>query len=374
MNPRCIAVLGLAFAASLPAQDLLVRGARLVLAPDTILNDEALLVRDGKIAFVGKEIPEESKRGAKLVDLQGKWIVPAFALAHSQLGQMQDLGERIDAVTPDLLAAEAFDPFEPTLARMAKGGVAWVGFAPNSGNPIGGLAAVVRTGKPGAIAVEATYLKLALCAEAFDQNRMPTSLLGAAELLRTRFAAARAPSGAAQGGIRELKDVLSGARKLVVHVRSHAEITTLCELAEAFALQPVLVDADEAEKSLPRLAALKASVILAPLAVESPNKMLRLPALLEAQRIPFSFRADRPDQLRLSAALALRSGASRTAALAALTRVPAEQCSAPATAGQLRAGGSADFLVFSGDPLDLTSRHEATWLAGKPFAAEGGPQ
>ena len=369
MNSRCIVAACVALVASAPAQDLFVRGSRLVLAPDVVLQDEGLLIRDGKIAYVGKEIPEEARRGAKVSDLQGKWIVPAFVIAHGQLGQTQDLGERIDAITPDLLAGEAFDPFEPTVARMAKGGVAWFGFAPNSGNAIGGLAAVVRTGKPGAIAVESTYLKLALTAEALDPGRQPTSLLGAADLLRTRFTAARG-----QGGIRELRDVLSGARKLVVHVRTHAEITTCCELAEAFALQPVLVDADEAEKSLARLAALKSSIVLAPLAPESPIKMLRLPALLEAKRIGFSFRADRPEQLRLSAALALRNGASRVAVLSALTRVPAEQCGAPATAGQLRAGGSADFLVFSGDPLDLTSKLEATWLAGKAFGSEAHPQ
>ena len=72
----------------------------------------------------------------------------------------------------------------------------------------------------------------------------------------------------------------------------------------------------------------------------------------------------------MSAALAVRHGLSRGAALAALTRIPAEQCDAAATVGSLREGCHADFLVFSGDPLDLSSRLEAVFINGRRIDIE----
>ncbi|MCK5944616.1 MAG: amidohydrolase family protein, partial [Planctomycetes bacterium] len=69
-------------------------------------------------------------------------------------------------------------------------------------------------------------------------------------------------------------------------------------------------------------------------------------------------------QLRLSAALAVRHGLGREAALAALTRTPATLLGKQAVVGSLRQGCSADFVVFDGDLLDLASRHVATWIDG----------
>ncbi|MFN6196557.1 MAG: alpha-D-ribose 1-methylphosphonate 5-triphosphate diphosphatase, partial [Planctomycetota bacterium] len=47
----------LALAATLPAQDLLVRAKTVVVAPDTVLTDGRFLVRDGKVAYVGSDVP-----------------------------------------------------------------------------------------------------------------------------------------------------------------------------------------------------------------------------------------------------------------------------------------------------------------------------
>jgi imidazolonepropionase-like amidohydrolase len=374
MNRPLASLLPLLCACAAPAQDLWIRAGTLVLAPDVVLRNEGLLVRGDKVVYAGRDVPEDAKAKATAVDLAQSWVVPAFACAHGHLSLVNDLAERAEALTPDLLAADTFDPFDPQLKHVAASGIAWLGLAPSSANTIGGIAAVVRCGTPGSVAVEATYLKLGLSQEAFDPNRQPTSLIGAADLLRTKLQGARAAGAGSGTAGSVLRDALSGARRCVVTARTHAEITTVCELCEAFGIAPTLVDADEAEKSLPRLAALKAQFILAPLTLDSKRQALRLPALLEAQKAPFSFRAERGEQLRLSAALALRNGLSRQGALAALTRVPSEQCGAPALAGQLRAGGRADFLVFSGDPLDLTSRLEAVWLGGKRISPEGGAQ
>ena len=72
-------VIGLA---PLAAQETsLVKAGRLVLAPDTVLENEAFLIRGGKVAYAGKEIPEEAKSGAHVIDCAGKTVVPGIFAA-----------------------------------------------------------------------------------------------------------------------------------------------------------------------------------------------------------------------------------------------------------------------------------------------------
>lgn len=362
-------LLALAVPALAQTETVLVRASRIVVAADTVLENDALLLRGGTVAYVGKEIPEAAKTGATVLDYSGKTLVPGFVVAHTHLGQAQDLAERVTAATPELRASEGFDPFDPQLLRFARAGITTVGLAPTSGNVLAGLACAVRCGESGTLSAEATYLKVALTAESFDQGRHPTSLMGGAELLRARFQACRGAHNGHQPA-KELQDVLSGARKFAVHARTHAEISSALELCEQFSVQPVLIDGTEAEKSLLRLEALKASLILAPLTLDSSPQLLRLPALLAARKIPFSFRADRPAELRLAVALALRHGLPRAAAWQALLRTPAEQCGLAEGAGALRAGMNADFAVYDGDPLDLSSRLVAVHVGGKKLESK----
>ena len=92
-------------------------------------------------------------------------------------------------------------------------------------------------------------------------------------------------------------------------------------------------------------------------------QQLHLPARLAEAGVPFCF-AGRPDQLRLSAALAVRHGLDRKTALLSLTRVPAMLLDQQAAIGSLRQGCAGDFAVYSGDPLDFGSTHLATWVDG----------
>ena len=77
-----IAVL-LLCAGSLRCQDLLVQCKRIVVAADTVLDDGMLLVRQGKIAYVGNEIPADARGRAAVVDYGKAVIVPGFVLAQS---------------------------------------------------------------------------------------------------------------------------------------------------------------------------------------------------------------------------------------------------------------------------------------------------
>ena len=84
--------------ASLNAQDVIVEAKKVVIAfgagsaEATVLTDSALLIRDGKIALVGSDIPAETRASARVIDYGSATISPGFVLAATTLGRDADLG------------------------------------------------------------------------------------------------------------------------------------------------------------------------------------------------------------------------------------------------------------------------------------------
>lgn len=354
------------FTARAAAQDVLLQAAHIVLAPDAVLSPGRLLLRAGKVAYVGDEIPADARTRARLVDYGAAWITPGFVLAQSTLGQDQDLAENAFAWTPDLLAAEAFDPWQDELKPLADAGVTAVALSPSPRNVCGGIAALVKPGKDMArIADRELHLQLSLAGAARQPERAPTSLLGALDILRTAFTDARQ---GVQGGneIAIVRQVLAGSRRVFLHADTYTELAAALDLAKEFGFAPTIVGAADAEKVLPRLVEQKAAVVLGALSPELRLQQLRLPAALAQAGVPFCFAPD-CQRLRLTAALAVKNGLDRRTALMALTRTPATLLGQQ-QAGALRSGCAADFAVWSGDPLDLDSSHVATWVDGVRLA------
>ena len=147
-----------ALAAPAGAQDLLIKASRVMVAPGSILEDSALLVRDGKIAYVGKDIPAEARAGARTVDLAGHTISPGFVLAATTLGSDADLAEGAFAFTPDLRVAEVFDAWSESLEQLAPHGVTSFGMTPSPRNVAGGIGVLAKPGKHhGRVAVKEAF-------------------------------------------------------------------------------------------------------------------------------------------------------------------------------------------------------------------------
>lgn len=213
------------------------------------------------------------------------------------------------------------------------------------------------------------FVGFSLARAARNQERDPTSLMGAREMLREAFEAARV--GVEVGpDLAVLRQVMSGARRAMFYADTFAELNAALALGKEFNFAPVVIGARDARKVMGKLAERSAGVVLGALSPTARIADLELPAKLAASGVPFCF-AGRPDQLRLSAALAVRHGLSRDAAHAALTRTPAALLGQQAKVGALRQGCDADFLVFEGDLLDLGAAHVATWVDGVRVAGDG---
>jgi imidazolonepropionase-like amidohydrolase len=66
-----------------------------------------------------------------------------------------------------------------------------------------------------------------------------------------------------------------------------------------------------------------------------------------------------------SAAIAVRAGMSRPAALRAVTLANAKMLGLDDRVGTLAAGKDADFIVLSGDPFSVYTQVEETWIEGR---------
>jgi len=92
---------------------------------------------------------------------------------------------------------------------------------------------------------------------------------------------------------------------------------------------------------------------------------------MEKARVPLAFGGD-PSEARQSAAWLVSAGLSRASARKALAGQPAEALGLPASTGRLLPGDSADFIVWTGDPLDTTSRPAAVIGQGQRLAVASG--
>ena len=131
------------------AEAVVLRGATILDGAGARLDEADLLLRDGRIVALGKQL---EAGGAREIDARGRWITPGLIDVHSHLGVYpspslvahQDGNEMIDPVTAGVWAEHAVWPQDPGLQTALEGGVTTLQVLPGSGNLIGGRGVVLR--------------------------------------------------------------------------------------------------------------------------------------------------------------------------------------------------------------------------------------
>jgi imidazolonepropionase-like amidohydrolase len=203
--------------------------------------------------------------------------------------------------------------------------------------------------------------------------------------LREAFEEAKAPGAStvqrpAQLGALDaaaLKAVLAGEMPLVATVHRAADIHTLLRLAEEYGFKTIVHGGAEAHLVAAELAAKQVPVILDP-TFNLPERFEALAARADAAailqkagvRIAFSSEgtgngSHNSRNIRQLAGNAVAHGLPWNAALAAVTLNPAAIYGMDFTLGSLEAGKQASFVVWDGDPLELTSAAVQVYAAGR---------
>ncbi|HEX5761373.1 MAG TPA: amidohydrolase [Thermoanaerobaculia bacterium] len=134
----------------LPSRPTLIRNATVLTAAGPAIEGGAVLLRDGRIAAVGREVAAPAD--AVVVDAGGRWVTPGIIDVHSHLGVYPSPGveahsdgnEATDPVTADVWAEHSVWPQDPQFPLALAGGVTSMLVLPGSANLIGGRSVTLK--------------------------------------------------------------------------------------------------------------------------------------------------------------------------------------------------------------------------------------
>ena len=390
----CLATVPLA-----QAEVVLLRGATIHTVSGELIPQGMLTLNtdSGQIVALGPAGSVSTQGVDRTLDVTGKTITPGLIDADTSLGLVE-----IDAVSESrdtmngpgpmhaaYRAADAFNPRSAILPVQRTGGVTGAVIAPYEG-VFGGQGAYLELGAPGQSGRHATliaptlahYLRLGPQAAALLQGSRAT-VLGYVRTIwddltfflknQARFDQnASRPLGASRTDLLALGTLLDGQKPLVARVSRASDIEAALEFAKSRGLRLVIEGGQEAWMVADALAMAGVPVIL--------NPMNNLPA-------DFSSLGSRSDNaallhkagvlvviatgdahnvrnLRQLAGNAVRAGLPYAQALHAITLAPAKAFGLEGSVGALAPGKRANLVVWSGDPLEISSKVEHLFVAG----------
>jgi len=386
-------------AASASAQDqpLAITGAHIIPIAGEPIDGGTLIVHKGRIVAVGPAASVQVPQGAQTIDARGKTIMPGLVDTHSHIGGIGG-ADGSAPLQPDVRIYDSLNVRDSGFMRVRAGGITTINIMPGSGHLLSGQTIYVKPRRP-AGTIEDMFildadgkpmggLKMANGTNPQGDPPFPGTRGKAAALVRQQFIKAQEyrdkvrrarESGDPDKmpprdiGLEALVEVLDGTRIVHHHTHRADDIITVLRLREEFGFRVVLHHVSEAWKVADQIAAAKVpcSMIL----VDSPGGKLEAAELtfktapiLEQAGVLTAFHTDdwiTDSRLWLRmAALGVRAGMSRKAALESLTINPAKMLDLHSRIGSLEAGKDADFIVLSGDPLSVYTHVEQTWIEG----------
>jgi imidazolonepropionase-like amidohydrolase len=358
------------------------------------LRQASVLIADGRIVAVGAELTAPA--GATTLELNGRPVTPALfgGISHLGVSEVSAEARTNDAVLksgqmrPEFDPALAFNPDSVAIAVSRADGIGFAVLAPGAepaargaagSSIVAGLASVVRLdgraprppaalevllgAESGALAGDSRAASYMLLAEALEEARNPAAATTTDVRLLT------------PAGRRVLKGVVAEQKPLLVGVDRAADIRAALEFAAREKLRLIVHGGAEAWRVAALLKRADVPVILDPLddlpmSFDQVGATLDNAARLNAAgvTVAFSLRSSEPHnirKLRQAAGIAVAHGMPWPAALAAVTSVPAQLFRASAEFGSIEPGKPANLVVWSGDPLEVTSLAEAAWLGGE---------
>ncbi len=389
------AVLALAPALA-SAQDILIHGARVHTAGSAgTLENADVLVSNGRIAGVGKGLTAPA--GATVVEANGRPVTPGLFGGLTQIGieevsqeeSTYDATLKLEAPAwqhmwrPEFDVTPAFNARSILLPVARVEGVTWAMLAPEPADSlvVGQGSAVTLDGRFDAALDGSRTLFVNWGSKAHDASG--GSRAAQYMLFDQAIREVREPGGSGSAalllpeGRAALKGYLTGGR-VIFFVQRASDIRQVVRYAQKNGMKPVIAGGAEAWIVAKELAAAKVPVVLDALQ-DLPSDFDRLGSRLDNAKllndagVPIAFTWNESANIRKNRQLAgnaVAHGLPWEAALAAITSGPAEIFGVGAAHGRIEKGQSADLVLWSGDPLEVTTVAEQVWIAGSPVTMQ----
>ncbi len=370
-----------------------IKAGRIVPVVTEEIADGVIVIRDGKIAEIGKNvrIPD----GATVLDATGRVVMPGLVDASAVSPVRGDLNEQSEEITPSLRISKAIDPDHKALKRMVQEGVTALYVSPGRENVIGGLGAVI---KPAGTTIEDMLLRqdaglaAVLSMDAAYGNRIPrseparnfyyrrpTTRMAIIWMLQQAFSQAKQYSSgqAEKQGQEVLEAVLEGDIPVRLNVRRAINIRTALKMADEYGFELILDECTEGYKVADEIAQGGASAVLGPFyyypqdyrqAREGREVNWNNAGILAKAGVQVALSSGMTSEsvdLLTAARFAVRHGMPRKTAVEAVTIIPARLLGVDDRIGSIEKGKDADLLILNGEPLTLTTRVETVIIDGR---------
>lgn len=373
--------------------------------PDGPAQDIAVVLADGSIRALGAAIVglgepadggiEWGGRRCVWIDGADQVLTAGLVDSHSSVGLVEvsleggtrngDAGGS-DPVRAQVRITDGYNPLSSLIPIARREGITTSVLVPGGGSFSGAAGAVDLAGLTQA---EAVFDDTVALPAHLSQGSAFSSRLGH---LRATLAEARtygeSPSRwASRGGLRAdapdaealaaLQPVLSRDLPLILEADASWQLEALARFATEERIRLVIEGAAEGWLVADALAEAGVAVVVHP-TTYGPGSFSQLharadnPALLAAAGVPVvigSFSAHFARILRQLAGNAVRGGMDHHGALAAITSTPADVFGLSGR-GRLRVGGVANVVLWTGDPLEITTDVVGVWIHGRQRTLE----
>ena len=420
MRTLLLASVAVLIAVPAAAQTYAITNARIetVSAAGAIPNG-TIVIKDGKIVAVGAGV--QAPAGATVIDAKGGVVTPGFIAVSSNLtvseisavqSTRDDRSGKLSAgfdiqygvnpnstmipwarqagltravATPVLTAGGGAHKHDDSGAEETAGG----GGGNGDGDPhlFAGQAAVVSLASG-----QTDLLVRAKAAVVLDMGEAGAQAAGsrgaAMVLVRSAFEDARAYArnkaaydrgetrefGLSRIDLEALVPVVQGKTPLLVRVSRASDILQVLKMAREEGVTVILEGAEEGWLVAPQLGAAKVPVIVdaqrdLPSSFETLASRLDNAARLQAAGVTVAIIGSRDQnnlrQARFNAGMAVSYGLTYQQGLASLTLNPARIWKMDGQVGTLEVGKTADVVVWTGDPLELSSWPTDVFIAGQ---------
>ncbi|HZJ86268.1 MAG TPA: amidohydrolase, partial [Erysipelotrichaceae bacterium] len=363
---------------------ILIKNAKIFTMEDDILENFDILLKDGKILEIKKDL---EKADAQIIDATDLNVYPGLIDAHSHVGiyensigwEGSDGNEMSDPITPEVRAIDGINAMDESITEANAGGVTTLCVTPGSANVVGGSCVVFKTA---GVCIDDMVISDHIAMKAaFGENPKRVykdgkikSRMRTAQLLREllfKTVEYKNKKDAAKGDVSKLPafdmkleamlPVINKEIPLKIHAHRADDILTALRIVKEFNLDATFEHATEGHLIADKLKEANFPLLVGPTLsskskYELKNLTFKTPGILQKAGNKVAIITDSPvvpqQYLGLSAGLAVKYGMDEYEALKAITINPAEILKLDNRIGSLKVGKDADLIICDGNILD----------------------
>tara|TARA_R110000744_G_scaffold209352_1_gene328257 strand:- start:500 stop:1756 length:1257 start_codon:yes stop_codon:yes gene_type:complete len=355
-----------------------------------VLENATVVVENGKVIAIN---PDTIKADI-IIDAEGKILTPGLIGSMNQLGLVEvgavsrsrDASDEKADITFD--TSLAFNPRSTVIPYSRKGGITSNVVAPRGGDDMfkGQTFIADLSGRFDSVRISNNSVVIDLGAQSKGSRALALQKLAvtfedaAKKLVKAKDTKDKKDKKEAKEPSREeqvINTLLAGEKPLVAYADRATDLLALLKLKDQFALDMVFVGAADAVLIADKIADAKVPVVMTALdnlpgSFDSLHASLENAALLTNAGVTVALTVNGDThnlyQLRFHAGNAIANGLSRDAALASVTANVAQAFNIDS--GTIKLGGTADLVLWSADPFELSTKVSQMWIAGKEYSTQ----